>query len=225
MNKIDYKKQFKHLYRPSAREIVEVDVPALNFLMIDGEGDPGTSQAYAEAVEALFSVSYTAKFMLKKRADNAIDYAVMPLEGLWWADDLSAFVTGDRSQWKWTMMIMQPPVIERAVIDTAIASVHDKKNLAGTQRLRFESFCEGRCAQILHIGPFADEGPVIERLHAFIEARTGLTGKHHEIYLSDIRCANPANWKTVIRQPMLRRRGHSSDDLRSDDAAAGLHQR
>ncbi|WP_437687859.1 GyrI-like domain-containing protein [Sorangium sp. So ce176] len=107
MSKVDLKRELKHLYQPSAKEVVQVDVPAFQFLMIDGEGDPNTSQAYAEAVEALFSVAYTTKFMVKKGAQG-IDYAVMPLEGLWWSDDMSVFTSNDRSRWKWTMMIMQP---------------------------------------------------------------------------------------------------------------------
>ena len=201
MQKIDLKKEWKHLYQPSAREVVQVDVPTLRYLMFDGEGNPNTSQDYAQGVEALFAVSYTAKFMVKK-GPQALDYAVMPLEGLWWADDMSSFVTGDKSQWKWTMMILQPDFVCDDVIEAARAEVRRKKGLAAVDRLRLEPFSEGRCAQVLHIGPFSEEGPTIERLHDFIDARTGRAGKHHEIYLSDIRRADPAKWKTIIRQPM-----------------------
>jgi hypothetical protein len=201
MDKIDLKKDLKPLYQPSARDVVQVDVPRFQFLMIDGEGDPNTSPAYAQAVEALFSVSYTAKFMLKK-GPLARDYAVMPLEGLWWADDLSAFTTHDKASWKWTMMIMQPSFVTPDLIEAAMAEVKRKKQLPAIDRLRLEDFLEGRCAQVLHIGPFSEEGPTIERLHQFIDARTSRTGKHHEIYLSDIRRAAPAKWKTIIRQPM-----------------------
>jgi hypothetical protein len=164
-------------------------------------GRPNTSGAYAQAVEALFSVSYTAKFVLKKGAQG-IDYAVMPLEGLWWADDLSAFLVNDKSKWKWTMMIMQPDFVAVDVFEAAIAEVKGKKGNPVVERLRLEVFAEGKCVQILHVGPFSEEGPTIERVHRFIDARTGLRGKHHEIYLSDIRRADPAKWKTIIRQPM-----------------------
>lgn len=201
MQKIDLKKELKDLYQPSAREVVQVDVPTLRYLMFDGEGNPNTSQDYAQGVEALFAVSYTAKFMVKK-GPQALDYAVMPLEGLWWADDMSSFVTGDKSQWKWTMMILQPDFVGDDVIEAARAAVRRKKGLAAVDRLRLEPFSEGRCAQVLHIGPFSEEGPTIERLHDFIDARTGRAGKHHEIYLSDIRRADPARWKTIIRHPM-----------------------
>ena len=201
MDKIDLKKDLKSLYQPSARDVVQVDVPRFQFLMIDGEGDPNTSPAYAQAVEALFSVSYSAKFMLKK-GPLARDYAVMPLEGLWWADDLSAFITNDKASWKWTMMIMQPSFVTPDLIEAAMAEVKRKKQLPAIDRLRLEDFLEGRCAQVLHIGPFSEEGPTIERLHQFIDARTSRTGKHHEIYLSDIRRAAPDKWKTIIRQPM-----------------------
>ncbi len=202
MQKIDLKKELKHLYQPSAKAVVQVDVPAFPFLMIDGEGDPNTSREYTQAVEALFSVSYTAKFMLKRGA-QAIDYAVMPLEGLWWADDMSTFVTNDRSKWKWTMMIMQPHFVEAEIVHAAIAEVKRKKSIAAADALRLETLEEGSCAQVLHIGPFTDEGPTIRRVHDFIEATSGLSGKHHEIYLSDVRRCNPAKWKTIIRQPMI----------------------
>ena len=201
MQKIDLKRDLKQLYRPSATKVVQVDVPAFRFLMADGEGDPNTLRAYAEAVEALFSVSYTAKFMVKKGA-QAIDYAVMPLEGLWWSDDMSAFVANDRAKWRWTMMIMQPDFVEAAVLHAAIAEVARKKALPVVRKLRLEAFTEGLCAQTLHVGPFTEEGPTIQRVHDFIAARAALAGKHHEIYLSDIRRADPRRWKTIIRQPM-----------------------
>ncbi|WP_242113290.1 GyrI-like domain-containing protein [Luteimonas aquatica] len=201
MPRIDVKRELKHLYHPSAKSVVEVEVPAMRFLMVDGEGDPNTSPRYAEAVEALFSVSYATKFAVKRGAQG-IDYAVMPLEGLWWSEDLSSFLRDDRAQWKWTMMIMQPDFVEAAAIHAAIAAVRRKKSLPALRGLRLEAFDEGRCAQTLHIGPFSEEGPTIRRVHDFIGERAALAGKHHEIYLSDIRRAAPARWKTVIRQPM-----------------------
>ena len=202
MNKLDIKKELKYLYQPSAKEVVQVDVPSMNFLMLDGKGDPNKSQEYADAVEALFSVAYTIKFAVKKSA-LAIDYGVMPLEGLWWADDMNAFTSGDKSNWQWKMMIVQPSFVTQATVDAAIAEVKKKKNLASISRLRLEAFDEGRCAQTMHIGPFSTEGPTIERVHHFIEAGGHKRhGKHHEIYLSDIRKADPSKWKTIIRQPM-----------------------
>jgi hypothetical protein len=201
MAKIDLKKELRHLYHASARGVVQLEVPELNYLMVDGDGDPNSSLLYSQAVEALFSVAYTAKFMVK-RGPLAIDYSVMPLEGLWWADDLAAFAENDRSRWKWTMMIMQPPFIDNEVLSSAIQAVRIKKALPALANLRTCSFAEGKCAQVLHVGPFTAEGPTIERLHAFIGDRANLTGKHHEIYLSDIRRADPGRWKTIIRQPM-----------------------
>lgn len=201
MQKIDLRKELKHLYGPAAKEVVQVDVPAFQFLMVDGEGDPNTSHCYAQAVEALFSVSYTVKFMVKK-GPEAKDYGVMPLEGLWWAEDMSAFIANDRAQWQWTLMIMQPEFVGLETIHAAMAEVKRKKALPALGKLRLETFEEGLCAQVLHVGPFSEEGPTVERVHRFIQARAGLTGRHHEIYLSDIRRAAPANWKTIIRQPM-----------------------
>jgi len=200
MLKIDHKREFRQLYQPSAKAVVEVDVPPLRFLMIDGAGDPNTSAHYAAAVEALFSVSYAAKFLVKKSA-RQVDYAVMPLEGLWWSSDLSAFERGARALWRWTMMIMQPDLADDGVIEAALAQVRAKKALPALAALRLGTFAEGRCAQTLHVGPFTEEGPTIARVHDFIGQRGALAGKHHEIYLSDIRRADPARWKTVIRQP------------------------
>lgn len=201
MEKLDLKKKLKHLYGPTAKEVVEVDVPAMNFLMIDGEGDPNTSKEYSDAIEALYPVSYALKFMVKKNGME-IDYGVMPLEGLWWADDMENFSADDKSTWKWTMMMMQPEFITPDMVKEAIETVRKKKAPPALPLLRFAPFDEGKCAQVLHIGPFSEEGPTIEKVHRFIEAKSVRRGKHHEIYLSDIRRADPAKWKTIIRQPM-----------------------
>ncbi len=200
MAKLDLKKKLKHVYSATS-EISVVDVPSLNFLMIDGEGDPNNSQAYAEAIEALFSVSYTAKFMIKK-SDTGVDYAVMPLEGLWWADDMAAFASGDKSKWKWTMMIMQPTNVSEEIMQKAIASVEKKRGIPGLDKLRFEPFVEGKSAQLLHVGPYSEEGPTIQKLHDYIKETSPLRGKHHEIYLSDVRRVEPDKLKTIIRQGM-----------------------
>ena len=201
MQKIDLRKDLGPLYQLRNDDIVEVDVPPLRYLMIDGEGDPNTSPRYADAVEALFSVSYAAKFGVKK-GPLEIDYAVMPLEGLWWADDLAAFAGADKARWKWTMMILQPAFVSDDVLGSALDQVRKKKSLPAVGELRVETLAEGRCAQVLHVGPYSEEGPAIARLHAFIEARSRPRGRHHEIYLTDARRADPANWKTILRQPM-----------------------
>ncbi|MBI5592349.1 MAG: GyrI-like domain-containing protein [Deltaproteobacteria bacterium] len=204
MEKIDFKKTLKHLYQPSAKDVARVEVPAMNFLMIDGEGDPNTSQAFKDAVEVVFPLSYALKFMVKK-GTPAIDYGVMPLEGLWWADDMSMFSVIDKTNWKWTLMIMQPDVITGEMVAAAISEVRKKKNPAALANVRFVAWPEGVCAQIMHIGPFTEEGPAVAKVHRFIDAcGCKRIGKHHEIYLSDIRKADPGKWKTVIRQPMSR---------------------
>jgi len=203
MRKMDVKKELKPFYQPPTKEVVRIEIPAMNFLMVAGEGDPNTSQQFKDAVEALYSLSYTLKFMVKK-GPQAVDYGVMPLEGLWWADDMATFTIGDKSQWKWTMMIMQPKYITRDLVDTALAQVKKKKNPPALPKVRFESFSEGTVAQTMHIGPFSEEGPTIQRVHDFIAAGgCKRSGKYHEIYLSDIRRADPKKWKTVIRQPMI----------------------
>ena len=201
MTKIDLKKELKQFYNPSAKEVVAVDVPAMNFLMIDGEGDPNTAPQYAASIEALFSVSYTLKFIIKK--ETGFDYCVMPLEGLWWVDDMTKFSTELKDKWKWTSMIMQPKYVTAEYVNAAIESTRKKKNLPALPKLRFESFREGPAAQIMHIGPFSSEGPNIAKMHAFIQnSGHTLSGKHHEIYLSDMRKTAPEKLKTVLRQPM-----------------------
>ena len=202
MTKIDYKKELKRLFMPSTKIVEIVEVPQMNFLMIDGEGNPNTSAEYQNAVEALYSLAYALKFMVK-RGDLAIDYGVLPLEGLWWVDDMSQFSIEKKDDWKWTMMIMQPDVVTPRLFYEAFDQVKKKKDSAGLQKIRFESFSEGKSAQIMHIGQFTGEGPTVEKVHAFIQEQGGeRRGKHHEIYLSDIRKAAPEKWKTIIRQPM-----------------------
>jgi hypothetical protein len=202
MKKLDLKQQWKTLYGTKAGAIVAVDVPPLTYLMVDGEGDPNTSQSFSEAIEALYSLSYTLKFTLKK-SPRAIDYGVMPLEGLWWADDPAVFYLADKSAWKWTAMILQPEFIAQAEVDAAFEQVRRKKNPAGLERVRLETLAEGASAQTLYVGPFSDEGPTIQRMHDFIHAAgKELRGKHHEIYLSDPRRTAPEKLKTILRQPM-----------------------
>ncbi|HEY9054065.1 MAG TPA: GyrI-like domain-containing protein [Rectinemataceae bacterium] len=201
MGKLDLRARLKHLYQPSAKEPALVDVPEMGFLMIDGAGDPNSSVEYARAVEALYSAAYTIKFKIKK-GPLGIDYPVMALEGLWWAEDMSSFVAGNKSAWLWTMMIMQPDFVTEGILAEAKTELAKKKDLPTLGKLRLERFEEGRCAQILHRGPFSSEGPTIELLHGFIAASgLRLRGKHHEIYLSDPRKAKPDAWRTVIRQP------------------------
>lgn len=200
--KLDFKRELKELYGPRAGPPSIVDVPELSFLMVDGTGDPNTSLDYKEAVEALFAVSYWVKFTVKRGA-GGIDYGVMPLEGLWWVDDMSTFSLDDKSNWSWMAMIMQPDVVTEELVQRSIAEASKKKPLPAATRLRLDRFGEGRAAQVLHMGPYSAERPTIERLHAFIaEAGYRLRGKHHEIYLSDPSRAEPAKLKTIVRQPI-----------------------
>lgn len=195
--KTDYKKEYKQLYKYGKMTPSLVEVPALNYVMIDGVGDPNTSQDYMEAIEALYAVSYTLKFMSKKKE---MDYVVMPLEGLWWMEeewDMDA-----KDDWQWTAMIMQPPCIDESMFKEAVEITRGKKVLPALDKIRFETYKAHMAFQILHKGPYADEGPVIERLHQHMEFE-GYTfaGKHHEIYLSDPRKTAPEKLKTIIRQP------------------------
>jgi len=200
LDNFDLKKELKNLYNPSAKEVSIVDVPAMNFLVIDGEGAP-TSPQYSAAIEALFSVAYTLKFMVKK--SKGIDYSVMPLESLWWADDMSKFIADRKDEWKWTAMIMQPKYVTSDDFNLTVEQVKKKKNPAALPKVRFESFKEGPSAQIMYVGPFSAEESTILKMHAHIQ-NSGhmLSGKHHEIYLNNPATTAPEKLKTIIRQPM-----------------------
>jgi hypothetical protein len=202
MEKVNLKKEFKAFYHASAKKPSLLTVPPMNFLMIDGKGNPNTSQRYREAVEALYALAYALKFKVKK-GSLQIDYGVMPLEGLWWAEDMASFDVNHKEDWLWTMMIMQPEWVTKEMVEETRSEVQQKKDPPALPLIRFESFEEGASAQVMHIGPFSAEGPTIEGLHQFIEAEGHQRrGKHHEIYLSDIRRAAPEKWKTIIRQPV-----------------------
>jgi hypothetical protein len=199
--KVDFKVEHKELYR-AKREPALVDVPELGFLMVDGHGDPNTATEYTQAVEALYTVSYSLKFAIK-RARDGFDYGVMPLEGLWWVPDMSKFTSSKKSDWDWTAMIMQPDQVTQDLLEDALANATAKKSLPAAAKLRLERFREGPAAQVMHIGPYDAEGPTIKRLHELI-AESGRTrrGKHHEIYLSDPRRCAPEKLRTIIRQPV-----------------------
>ena len=202
MSKIDLKTEYKPLYSASARDFALVDVPPLSYLMFDGKGDPNTAAEYRHAVEALFSLSYTLKFMSKRAFGR--DYVVGPLEGLWWSEDFSDFTARRKGKWSWTMMILQPDWITSDMLAAARAEVLMKKGLPGVEKARLERFDEGVSAQILHVGAYDDEGPVLKRLHEEWLPANGLTeaGKHHEIYLNDPRKVEPAKLRTLLRQPV-----------------------
>ncbi len=198
--KMDWKKELKSLYFPPANPTT-VEVPPMNYLMLDGHGDPNQSPRYQAVVEALFSLAYTLKFAIKKA--EGLDYAVLPPEGLWWVEDMGEFSVERKEDWDWTMMIAQPSPVTAEWVETARQEALKKKGLALLAEARFEMYAEGRCAQLMHTGPYAAEAPNIARLHAYIQAQGGRTEglKHHEIYLSDVRKTAPEKLKTVIRQP------------------------
>lgn len=208
MKKLDLKKQYKNLYHPGAKAVAVVDVPRFNYIMIDGMVPANTEVAdapdYQGALETLYGLSYTLKFMVKKRADDPVDYPVMPLEGLWWTkdSDVKSTVTHE-DPWYFTAMIMQPEPVTRELFEQACEDLRKKKNPAMLDRARFEAFYEGRSMQILHLGPFSEEPATIERMVGFAAVNGYEThGKHHEIYLSDPRRTAPEKLKTVLRHPI-----------------------
>lgn len=201
MEKFDLKKAWKTLYHAPTGTFVIVDIPPLRYFMIDGAGDPNKAADYIAAVEALYAASYTLKFMSKAALKR---YVVPPLEGLWWADDMTDFVARRKDLWRWTMMIAVPDFIGQPMAEQAIATAMEKKELPALEHLRFARLSEGQAVQTLHVGSYDDEGPVLKRLHEeFLPAhRLVPSSHHHEIYLSDSRKTQPGKLKTILRQPV-----------------------
>ena len=206
MAKIDFKKTLKELYLPSAKEVVAVEAPVMNFAMVEGAGDPNGSQEFQDGVQALYGVTFTIKMSPKKGPAPVgyFEYVVPPLEGLWWLKGAKAFdMSRNKKDWCWTLMIMQPEFVTAELVADALRHLKKKKENPALDKLRFEVFDEGAAVQIMHIGPYADEGPTIEKMHAFAKEKGyQLTGKHHEIYLSDPRKTRPEKLRTVLRQPV-----------------------
>jgi hypothetical protein len=206
MEKLDLRKELKHLYSPGAKKVERVDVPAFQFAMINGviergEG-PSTSKAFQDALQALYGIAYTLKFASKLRPRNPIDYPVMALEALWWTGK-GTFAFDPTRPWRWTAMILQPDHITPAMFARAVEQLREKRGSPAIARLRLERFKEGPSIQIMHVGPYADEPRTIERMRAFAD-ENGLAhcGKHHEIYLGDPRRAKPEKLRTILRQPV-----------------------
>jgi hypothetical protein len=201
MEKIDLKKELKSFYNPTAKDVTLIDIPKMNFIMIDGQGAPESKQ-FMQVMLALYPIAYTIKFDKKKAGGP--DFTVMALEGLWWAEDMKVFMpkTSDRNKWQWTVMMMQPDFITRRDFENTAEAAKKKKDNPALNSVRFESFTEGKSAQIMHIGPYSAEGLNIQRIHnKIMEIGGKLSGKHHEIYLSDPRRVTPDKMKTVLRQP------------------------
>ena len=208
---LDLRKQYKYLYQPSAKKIETVQVTCLQFAMIDGAiekgSEPGKSPLFAEATQAMYSMAYTLKFMLKKREENPIDYPVMALEGLWWVED-GFFDITVKDNWFYTLMILQPDVVTPEVFEEAREQVHRKRGESDSlEKVRLGTFEEGLCVQVMHLGPYATEPATIERMREYMQENglkdnVGPNGKHHEIYLGDPRKADPARLKTVLRHPV-----------------------
>ncbi len=204
MPKLDLKKEYRELFSASAKNPKIHEIPKMNYLSVPGSGNPNTSEEFSNAIEALYSVAYTAKFSLKKE-DADLDFVVPPLEGLWWTNDMNEFSMNRKEDWLWELLIMIPDHINRDIIRKTIEEVKEKKNPIALDKLRFVEFEEGLSCQIMHIGPYDAEPKTIEKLHNFIKVNGyELRDKHHEIYLSDPRRCAPEKMKTIIRQPICK---------------------
>ena len=206
MEKIDLKKKYACLYKPSAKKVEIVDVPSMSFAMVDGVIEPGygpsTSPAFQNAVQALYGISYTLKFTLKKRLENPIDYPVMALEGLWWVDS-GEFDIRKPSNWHWTAMIMQPEPVTTDLFRNTIEDLRKKKPNPALDLLRLQEFTEGLSVQRMHLGPYSREMDTLTVIESFChENGYQFRGKHHEIYMGDPRRADPEKLKTILRHPV-----------------------
>ncbi len=204
--KFDFKKEYKFLYRPSSKTPEIVQVPDFKYLMIDGRGYPGESQEFQDKIAVIYGLAYTIKFMFKLDKAHPFDFVVPPFSGLWWAKDHQAFIDKDRkNEWQWTIMILMPDQVTNGSFTEAKGKLKEKKNQPFLQEAYLQIYTEGKSAQIMHIGPYSDEGPNIKKLHDFFQQQ-GYTfnGKHHEIYLSDPRRCQPEKMKTIIRQPIIK---------------------
>jgi len=197
---VDLRRAHPGLYR-APRTAERLTVPPLSYLVVDGIGDPSTAPAYTAAVQTLYAVSYGTRGLVKAAGGEV--WTVMPLEGLWWADDWAAFTSGHRDEWRWRMMIAQPEVVTAPMVAEALELAVRKGRAPAGERLRLEVLDEGEALQVMHHGPYAEEGPTIAALHASISA-LGLapSGPHHEIYLSDPRRSAPERMRTILRQPV-----------------------
>jgi hypothetical protein len=199
--KLDFRKEQPTLYGGKAGTLTTVDVPDMKYLMVNGKGDPNTVQEYKDAIETLYAVSYGVKMPFKKK-HPAKDYIVPPLEGLWYMDDMSRFSMANKSEWKWTMMIRVPDYVPDDDVAKAIGDVKRKKNPTSIDKVLLEHLAEGKCIQTLHVGPYDAEPPIIKKMHDWIKDNGHKErGKHHEVYISDVRKIAPEKLKTVLRQP------------------------
>lgn len=212
MEKIDYKKKYKDLYMPKTKPMI-IDVPEINFFMVEGEGNPNTSSSYKEAIEILYGMSYTIKMskMNDNKPEGYFDYVVPPLEGLWWAEDKNMdfnnmFVI-DKDKFKWISMIRQPEFVTEEVFEKAKLILSKKKPELNLNRVKFNKWKEWLCAQVMHKGSYDNEPDTIKKLNEFVivsgyKEDINESRKHHEIYLSDPRKCKSENLKTVIRHPI-----------------------
>ncbi|HOX37330.1 MAG TPA: GyrI-like domain-containing protein [Candidatus Brocadiia bacterium] len=203
MEKVDFKKTFKHLYAPSVKAPALVDVPPLNFLTIDGAGDPNDSQAFQDAFACLFGLAYTIKFMKKPKPEGAFDFVVPPPEGVFWTEEDGSIRIKDKAAWKWTLMIMQPDFVTKELVSEAKIQLTEKKDPPGLATLRYERDPGGKAVTMTHLGPYCEEGRTIEKMRALAESEGYvLCGKHREIYMNDPRRVKPEKIKAVLRHPV-----------------------
>jgi hypothetical protein len=202
-DKIDLYKQHKDQYVTSKKPVL-VTMDEATYLSICGRGAPGGPQ-FSEKIGALYGAAFTVK--MTRKFGGLQDYAVCKLEAQWWLDgERCDFANTPKEQWNWKLMIRTPPFVEQKELDDAVRKLIEKGKAPGADQVKLESVTEGRCVQMLHVGPYEEEGRSISAMNAFAEQQ-GLTfdGRHHEIYLSDPRRVAPEKLKTILRMPVKKK--------------------
>ncbi len=206
MEKLDLTKKHKAYYQATENpEIVEIE-PA-QFLSIGGKGDPD-GEAFTDNVQALYATAYAIKFVFKKQDK---DFVVAKLEGLWWFDETNyaglsiteSSLKVPRSEWEYRLLIRLPDYVSVADVQRGIETVLSKKSLTLARKVEFYEMSEGKCVQMMHLGPFSTEPESLERMDVVMRANSfAKNGYHHEIYLSDPRKTIPEKLKTILREPV-----------------------
>lgn len=205
MEKRDLKKEHRNMFSPKKGVFSIIEIPQLKYITIEGEGNPNIAESFSKSTEALYTIAYGIKFAMKESGD---DFTVMPLEGLWYCDNMSKFSEDNKDEWKWKLMILQSELVEQEIFENArIKGITKKTELKEyLEEVKLEKYTEGLSVQTMYVGAYKDEAPVIREMHKFIgENGYELAGLHHEIYIGDPRKTEAAKLKTILRQPMRKK--------------------
>jgi hypothetical protein len=206
MEKLDLTKKYKTYFTAKTKPGL-IEIEKAQFISVQGKGDPN-ERAFAERIETMYPVAYFIKFAFKEKGK---DFTVSKLEGLWWFDEKKyetksmsdTSIDIPRSEWEYRLLILLPDFVTKKDFEKAVEAVVEKKGLTMAKQLEFFEMHEGKCVQMLHVGPFSTEPESLKVIEKFcIENKLAKNGPHHEIYLSDFRKTKPEKLKTILREPV-----------------------